>query len=64
MPGKIDAPLVDHRHAKYHLEAATPFVKSGIPTFIAIPFCTTKFEKCVRTHIKCSTTFYGQIKMR
>ena len=39
MLGKIDALIVDHRHAKYHLEAATPFVKDGIPTFIDKPFC-------------------------
>jgi predicted dehydrogenase len=39
MMGKIDALIVDHRHAKYHLEAATPFVKAGVPTFIDKPFC-------------------------
>lgn len=39
MFGKIDALIVDHRHAKFHLEAATPFVKAGIPTFIDKPFC-------------------------
>lgn len=39
MMGKIDALIVDHRHAKYHLEAAAPFVKDGIPTFIDKPFC-------------------------
>lgn len=39
MLGKIDALIVDHRHAKYHLEAATPFVMAGIPTFIDKPFC-------------------------
>ena len=39
MLGKIDALIVDHRHAKYHLEAATPFIKSGIPAFIDKPFC-------------------------
>lgn len=39
MLGKIDALIVDHRHAKYHLEAATLFVKEGIPTFIDKPFC-------------------------
>ena len=39
MLGKIDALIVDHRHAKYHLPAATPFVKAGIPTFIDKPFC-------------------------
>lgn len=39
MLGKIDALIVDHRHPKYHLQAATPFVKAGIPTFIDKPFC-------------------------
>jgi predicted dehydrogenase len=39
MMGKIDALIVDHRHAKYHLPAATPFVKAGIPSFIDKPFC-------------------------
>lgn len=37
--GKIDALIVDHRHAKYHLEAAWPFVEAGIPTFLDKPFC-------------------------
>jgi predicted dehydrogenase len=39
MLGKIDALIVDHRHARYHLEAATPFIKEGIPAFIDKPFC-------------------------
>jgi predicted dehydrogenase len=39
MLGKIDALIVDHRHAMYHLEPAIPFVKAGIPTFIDKPFC-------------------------
>ena len=39
MMGKIDALIVDHRHAMYHLEPALPFVKEGIPTFIDKPFC-------------------------
>ncbi len=39
MLGKIDALIVDHRHPKYHLEPATPFIKEGIPTFIDKPFC-------------------------
>ena len=39
MLGRIDALIVDHRHAKYHLDAAAPFVKEGIPTFIDKPFC-------------------------
>jgi hypothetical protein len=39
MLGEIDALIVDQRHAKYHLEAATPFITEGIPTFIDKPFC-------------------------
>ncbi len=39
MLGKIDALIVDHRHPKFHLKAAEPFVKAGIPTFIDKPFC-------------------------
>ncbi|HKI89153.1 MAG TPA: Gfo/Idh/MocA family oxidoreductase [Draconibacterium sp.] len=39
MMGKIDALIVDHRHPKYHLKAAWPFVEAGIPTFVDKPFC-------------------------
>ncbi|PIF05782.1 MAG: hypothetical protein CSA36_05130 [Draconibacterium sp.] len=39
MLGNIDALIVDHRHAKYHLPAAEPFIEAGIPTFIDKPFC-------------------------
>lgn len=39
MLGKIDALIVDHRHGKYHLEPAIPFIKAGVPTFIDKPFC-------------------------
>ena len=39
MLGKIDALIVDHRHGKYHLAAAKPFVEAGIPSFIDKPFC-------------------------
>lgn len=39
MVGKIDALIVDHRHAKYHIAAAKPFVEAGVPTFIDKPFC-------------------------
>jgi hypothetical protein len=39
MLGKIDALIVDHRDAKYHLEPAIPFIKAKIPTFIDKPFC-------------------------
>jgi len=39
MLGKIDGLIVDHRHGKFHLEPAVPFVKAGVPTFIDKPFC-------------------------
>ncbi len=39
MMGNIDALIVDHRHPQYHLKAALPFVKAGIPTFVDKPFC-------------------------
>lgn len=39
MMGEIDALIVDHRHAKYHLDATQPFVEEGIPTFVDKPFC-------------------------
>jgi len=39
MLGKIDALIVDHRHAKYHLPAAEPYIEQGIPTFVDKPFC-------------------------
>lgn len=44
MLGKINALIVDHRHAKFHLEAARPFVEAGIPTFIDKPFCYRAVE--------------------
>lgn len=44
MLGKIDALIVDHRHPKYHLEAALPYIKKGIPTFIDKPFCYRQKE--------------------
>jgi len=39
MLGKIDGLIVDHRHAKFHLEPAIPFIEAGVPTFIDKPFC-------------------------
>lgn len=44
MLGKIDALIVDHRHGKYHLKPALPFVKKGIPCFIDKPFCYRSAE--------------------
>ena len=42
MLGKIDALIVDHRHGKYHLDAALPFLEQRIPMFIDKPFCYRK----------------------
>jgi predicted dehydrogenase len=39
MLGKIDALIVDHRHPKFHLKPAIPFVREKIPTFVDKPFC-------------------------
>lgn len=39
MLGNIDALIVDHRHSKYHLDSARPFIEAGIPSFIDKPFC-------------------------
>ena len=39
MIGKIDAVVITHRHCKYHIPAALPFVNAGVPIFIDKPFC-------------------------
>ena len=39
MLGKVDGIMVDHRHGKFHLPAALPFVEAGVPAFIDKPFC-------------------------
>lgn len=39
MVGQIDAAIVDHRHAKYHLPAAEAFLAAKLPMFIDKPFC-------------------------
>jgi predicted dehydrogenase len=44
MLGEIDCLMVDHRHGKYHLAAAAPFVDAGIPCFIDKPLCTSVKE--------------------
>jgi predicted dehydrogenase len=42
--GQIDALIVDHRHPKYHVEAALPFVEAGIPTFVDKPFSYRTYD--------------------
>ena len=65
MLGKIDALIVDHRHGKFHLEAATPFIKAGIPTFIDKPFCYRKDEGerflTLARQLKTPVTSYSSI---
>lgn len=39
MLGKVDGIVVDHRHPKYHLPAARPFIEASVPVFIDKPFC-------------------------
>ena len=39
MIGNVDAALVDHRHAKFHLPAVRPLLEKKIPLFIDKPFC-------------------------
>jgi predicted dehydrogenase len=42
--GKVDAAIVDHRHPKYHVPAATPLVEAGIPVLVDKPFSYTVDE--------------------
>ena len=44
MIGTIDGVMIDHRHAKHHIPAATPFVEAGIPAFVDKPFSWTVAE--------------------
>jgi len=39
MLGKVDAVIVDHRHARFHLPAVLPFMRAGVPCFVDKPFC-------------------------
>lgn len=39
MIGEVDAVVVDHRHGRFHLPAARPFLEAQTPMFIDKPFC-------------------------
>jgi len=62
MLDKVDAVIVDHRHGKYHLKAALPFIKKGLPVFVDKPFCCraeegVKFLKIARKYNAPVTSF-------
>ena len=42
--GRVDGVMIDHRHARYHAEVATFFVKHGVPCFVDKPFTFTLDE--------------------
>ena len=44
MIGQVDGVMIDHRHAKYHVPAAIPFVEAGLPVFVDKPFSYTVRE--------------------
>ena len=44
MIGRVDGVMIDHRHAKYHVPQAIPFVEAGIPCFVDKPFSYTVAE--------------------
>ncbi len=44
MMGEVDAIVVDHRHAKFHLSAAKAFLETKVPMFIDKPFCYRRAE--------------------
>jgi predicted dehydrogenase len=68
MIGEIDAVIIDHRHAKYHLPAAEAFLKARLPMFIDKPFCYRldagkKFlARCRRA--KVPVTSFGAMPMQ
>jgi predicted dehydrogenase len=39
MLGQVDGVMIDHRDGQYHLAAARPFVKAGVPVFVDKPMC-------------------------
>ena len=44
MLGKVDGVMLDHRDGKFHLAAARPFVKAGIPVFVDKPMSCSLAE--------------------
>jgi predicted dehydrogenase len=54
MIGHVDCVMIDHRHGKYHLPAATPFVEAGIPCFVDKPLCTSLAEARRFLALRCA----------
>ncbi|MFH0964181.1 MAG: Gfo/Idh/MocA family oxidoreductase [Planctomycetota bacterium] len=44
MLGDVDVVMIDHRHGKYHLPAARPFLEARVPLFIDKPFACNAGE--------------------
>ncbi len=44
MIGAVDAVAIDHRHGKFHLPAAIPFLEAKVPLFIDKPLCYRRAE--------------------
>lgn len=68
MLDKVDAIVVDHRHGKYHLKAAIPFIEKGVPVFVDKPFCCqanegVKFLAMVHKN-KVPVTSFGVVPLQ
>lgn len=68
MISHVDAVVVDHRHGKYHLPAARPFVEAGLPVFVDKPFCVDlqegiEFVRLARKK-KVSITSYSVLPLQ
>ena len=66
MLGEVDGVMIDHRDGKFHLCAARPFVKAGIPVFVDKPMCRSlaeakaflKFRKACRAPVCTMSSIY------
>ena len=44
MVGMVDGVMIDHRHGKYHIPAAMPFIDAKVPVFVDKPLCCSLKE--------------------